>query len=98
MLLVSNLANATFYSHEYFIAMVVTSVAFIFCISTNLTTMLLLTVFSFLGAILSFIAFVIDLALFAHVKSRLRGLEIGVTTTLGLGKFYHSELVCYSIC
>jgi hypothetical protein len=67
------------------VATVVTAIAFLFSLSTHITVTLIASLFSFLAALLTLIAFAIDIALFALVMHEMERLGTGVTTKAGPG-------------
>jgi len=68
------------------VATAVTFVAFILSLSTHITATLLASIVSFLAALLTLIAFAIDIALFAFVKHEMKKLDgVSPNTLTGPG-------------
>ena len=76
------------YTHAVVLATIVTFVAFLAGCSTHLTLMLLASILSFLAAIITLIAFAIDIALFVNVHNTLNDFDnLSVDTDAGPGTF-----------
>jgi hypothetical protein len=73
------------------IAAAVIFVAWLLSFSTHLTVLLVASLISFLGALLTLIVFAIDIALFVEVKSKMN--HIGGHTNPGPG-FWMTLVVC----
>ncbi|KAF8203319.1 hypothetical protein BJ912DRAFT_1138359 [Pholiota molesta] len=67
------------------IAAAVTFIAFLLSFSTHITVTLIASLLSFTAALITLIAFAIDIALFALVKHAVSGLGIGATTKTAPG-------------
>ncbi|TFK37573.1 hypothetical protein BDQ12DRAFT_724027 [Crucibulum laeve] len=67
------------------VATAVTALALAFSFSTHITVTLIASLLSFLAALITLIAFAIDIALFAFLKHQLNNLEIGAKTLTGPG-------------
>lgn len=81
--------SLTLFVLDYFpfrrIATAVTLVAFFFSFSTHITVTLIASLLSFLAALLTLIAFAIDIAFFALVQHEVKELGIETTTKPGPG-------------
>jgi hypothetical protein len=67
------------------VATAVTFLALLLSLSTHITVTLIASLMSFLAALLTLIAFAIDIALFALVKHEMNKLEIGASTITAPG-------------
>jgi len=67
------------------VATAVTLLALLFSLSTHITVTLIASLMSFLAALLTLIAFAIDIALFALVKHEMNKLDIGANTITAPG-------------
>ncbi len=69
----------------HFIGTAVTFIAFLLSFSTHITITLVASFVAFLAALITLIAFAIDIALFALVKHAINGLDIGAKTDVAPG-------------
>lgn len=68
-------------AHGLCSATAATFIAFLLALSTHLTVTLIASLVSFLAALLTLIAFAIDIALYVHVRREVKKLDVAGTNT-----------------